>query len=106
VRFRPYQIALLFFVHDPDQLRELFLGRLDPGRVGCLSRRLRSPRRIGQTKIDPTRLGRTQLALIDAAVSFVRACVRTLRVLALGFGFELRVVGLLRERRWRSLWFS
>jgi len=75
----------------------LLLRLLELRVVRCVAAILRAPRRVGQTKLDPAKLGSIQLALVDTSVGLVRARVRALRVLRLRFGLELRVVGLLHE---------
>ena len=94
--FRPNQIPIGFFVDDANELLELFLGLLITRGVGSLRRRLCTPGSVGETKLNPTRLGRIQFAFIDFRIELMGASVRALRLLRFGVLIQLGVVRLLR----------
>ena len=94
--FCPDQIAIRFFVSDANELFEFLLGLLVACCIGSLRRSLGSPGGVSETKLNPARLERTQLAPIDFGVEFVDARIRSLNVLGFGVVLQLGVVRFLR----------
>src|SRR5256885_14945523 len=71
VSFGPDRIAIDIFVSGAYQLFELLLRLLERCVIGGLCGSLRTPRSIGEAKLNPARIARTQLALVDFCVQLV-----------------------------------
>ena len=91
----PVDVAIFFFVGDPDQFFELRSSFFVLGSIRRLCRCLRSPERVRKAKLHPAGLSLRKRGLISLRIELVRFRVRTFGVGAFGVGLQSRGVNLL-----------